>query len=158
MLCTSMRTVLSDVRTYLLLIAFAAGAGCAGNGQGLDENGNPIGSNGNGIPIAFDPTFTNIQQNVFSNICVECHSGTGAPQGLRLEDGRSFENLVGVRSAEVPELFRIAPGDPRNSYLVRKLEGGPGIVGGQMPLNGSPLPQPVINSIRLWISGGAQRN
>jgi hypothetical protein len=108
--------------------------------------------------VAFEPTFGNIQQNVFTSICIECHIGSGAPEGLQLEAGQSYENLVGVRSVERPELFRVQPGDPDNSYLIRKLEGGPDIVGGQMPLNRPPLDQEVINSIRVWISRGAERN
>ena len=146
------------VKGTLLFLWILFVTGCAGNGQGLDENGNPIGTDGGGIPVAFEPTFSNIQQNVFSAICIECHTGGGAPQGLRLEVGRSYDMLVGVPSVERPELFRVEPGNPDNSYIIRKLEGGPGIVGGQMPLNRSPLDQKVINSIRLWIAMGAQHN
>jgi hypothetical protein len=142
----------------LLILAVLCAKGCAGSGAGLDENGNPIGSDGNGIPVAFDPTFSNIQNQVFTPICTECHAGPAAPQGLRLDATNSYGNLVDVPSVEVPQLLRVAPGEPGNSYLIRKLEGGPGIAGAQMPLDRTPLPQPVINSIRLWISQGALRN
>ena len=131
--------------------------GCAGNGQGLDENGNPIGNDG-GLPIAFEPTFTHIQQNVFSAICVDCHIGPDAPQGMALDPDHSYQNIVGIRSNEQPDLFRVAPGDPNGSYIIHKLEGGPNIVGGQMPLNRTPLSQETINSIRLWIAQGAPKN
>lgn len=131
--------------------------GCAGNGQGLDQNGNPIGNDG-GLPIAFEPTFTNVQQNVFSAICVECHTGPDAPQGMSLDPDHSYQNIVGVHSNEQPNLFRVAPGDPNDSYLIHKLEGGPNIVGGQMPLDRTPLSQETINSIRLWIAQGAPKN
>jgi hypothetical protein len=134
--------------------------GCAGNGKGLDENGNPIGSgdDGGGLPVAFEPTFTNIQTNVFNSICIQCHVGAAAPQGLRLDDQNSYDSLVNVLSNERLDLFRVEPGNPDNSYLIRKLEGGPGIAGAQMPLNLTPLPQETINAIRVWISQGAQRN
>ncbi len=132
--------------------------GCAGNGQGLDENGNPIGNDGGGIPIDFEPTFTNIQTNVFSAICVNCHVGPAAPQGLMLDAANSYDMLVGVASSERPELFRVAPGNQNASYLIRKLEGGPDIVGSQMPLNLPPLRQNTINAIRVWIAQGAPRN
>lgn len=154
-------------RIRILLISAAIGIiagcliylpGCAGNGQGLDENGNPIGSDGGVIPIDFEPTFTNIQTNVFSAICVNCHVGAAAPQGLILDAANSYDMLVGVASSERPELFRVAPGNPDVSYLIRKLEGGPDIVGSQMPLNLSPLRQNTINSIRVWIAQGAPRN
>jgi hypothetical protein len=132
--------------------------GCAGNGQGLDENGNPIGSDGGGLPVDFEPTFTNIQANVFSAICINCHVGASAPQGLQLDAGNSYNMLLGVPSTERPELFRVAPGNPDASYLIRKLEGGPDIVGAQMPLNLTPLSQNTINAIRIWIAQGAPRN
>ena len=50
---------------------------------------------------------------------------------------------------------RVEPGDPDNSYLIRKLEGGPNINGQQMPFGGPPLDQAVIDDIRQWISDGA---
>jgi hypothetical protein len=140
----------------IVLILFWSG--CAGNGQGLDENGNPIGSGNGDLPVAFEPTFSNIQQNVFSAICIECHSGVEAPEGLRLDSQNSYINLVNVRSTEKPDLFRVEPGNPDESYIVRKLEGGPDISGGQMPLDRPPLDQLTINAIRVWISQGAPQN
>src|SRR5687768_3558438 len=124
--------------------------GCAGSGQGLDENGNPIGNDNGGLPVAFEPTFTNIQQNVFSTICIECHSGVEAPEGLRLDSQNSYDHLVNVPSQQQPDLFRVEPGNPNDSYIIRKLEGGPDIIGGQMPLDRTPLDQPTINAIRVW--------
>ena len=67
----------------------------------------------------------------------------------------SHAALVGVASLEVPALQRVAVGNPNDSYLIRKLEGGPNIVGSRMPLLGPPLPQTTIDSIRLWITNGA---
>jgi hypothetical protein len=143
----------------LQIVAILYCFGCAGNGQGLDENGNPTGSDGNGgLPVAFEPTFSNIQQNVFSAICIECHSGPAAPEGLRLDPQNSYNHLVGVRSSEQPDLFRVEPGNPDRSYIIRKLEGGPDISGGQMPLDRTPLDQRTINAIRLWIAQGTPRN
>jgi hypothetical protein len=139
----------------LMAILFS---GCAGNGAGLDENGNPIGSGGGGLPVAFEPTFSNIQQNVFSAICIECHIGAAAPEGLRLDAQNSYANLVNVRSVEQSNLFRVNPGNPNDSYIIHKLEGGPNITGGQMPLNRPPLQQNTINAIRVWIAQGAPNN
>jgi hypothetical protein len=69
----------------------------------------------------------------------------------------SFAALVGVASLEVPTLQRVAASNPDDSYLVRKLEGGPNIVGSRMPLVGPALPQTTIDSIRAWIGAGAAR-
>jgi methionine-rich copper-binding protein CopC len=102
------------------------------------------------------PDLTSIQANVFTPICTKCHIGAGAPQGLQLDAAHSYSLLVGVPSAEVPNLLRVKAGDPDNSYIIRKLEGGPGIVGVQMPADGPPyLPQATINVIRSWITNGA---
>lgn len=101
-------------------------------------------------------TLSAIQASVFTPSCAfsGCHGGAGAQQGLRLDDGFSFDNLVDVPSAQVPTMDRVEPGDPDNSYLVRKIE-GTASVGVQMPLGGSPLDQALINDIRQWISDGA---
>jgi hypothetical protein len=130
-------------------------AGCAGNGKGLDQNGQPIGSSGgtSGGPVTAD--FQSIQDNVFTPICSVCHIGAGAPEGLQLDAAHSYNLLVGVPSAEQPNLLRVKPSDPNSSYMLHKIQGAPGIVGGQMPLGETPLPQATIAAISQWISNGA---
>jgi len=128
--------------------------GCAGNGKGLDQNGQPIGSGGTtGGPVTAD--FQSIQDNVFTPICSKCHIGAGAPEGLQLDATHSYNLLVGVPSVEEPSLLRVKPSDPANSYMFHKIEGAPGIVGGQMPLGETPLPQATIAAISQWITNGA---
>jgi hypothetical protein len=136
----------------LLLVGCATG--CAGNGKGLDQNGQPISAGGaTGGPVTAD--FQSIQDNVFTPICSKCHIGASAPEGLQLDAGHSYNLLVGVPSNEQPSLLRVKSGDPDLSYMVRKIEGAPGIVGGQMPLGQTPLPQATIDAIRQWITNGA---
>jgi hypothetical protein len=104
-------------------------------------------------------TLTSIQTNVFTPRCSGCHTGTGTalPGAMNLtNEAASRAALVGMPSLEVPSLQRVAAGNPNDSYLIRKLEGGPNIVGSRMPLVGPPLPQTTIDSIRLWITNGAQ--
>ena len=104
------------------------------------------------------PTLTSIQTNVFTPRCSGCHSGVGAtlPGAMNLTSASaSYAALVGVASLEVPTLQRVAAGNPNDSYLIRKLEGGPSIVANRMPLGGPFLPQTTIDSIRLWITNGA---
>jgi methionine-rich copper-binding protein CopC len=129
-------------------------AGCAGNGAGLDANGQPLGS-GSGAPAPLTADFQSIQDNVFTPICVRCHSGAGAPEGLALDAAHSYALLVGVPSNEDAGLLRVKPGVPDSSYIVLKLQGSPGIVGAQMPFGGPPLPQATIDVIRQWITNGA---
>jgi methionine-rich copper-binding protein CopC len=136
-----------------LLVGLAAG--CAGNGAGLDQNGQPISTGGSsgGGPVTAD--FQSIQANIFTPICSKCHIGASAPEGLQLDAAHSYNLLVGVPSAEQPSLLRVKAGDPDNSYMVHKIEGLPGITGGQMPLGETPLPQATINAIRQWVTNGA---
>ncbi|MBS0579024.1 MAG: hypothetical protein JSR36_07150 [Proteobacteria bacterium] len=129
---------------------------CAGNGQGLDANGNPVGAGGGAPPTTLTADFKSIQENVFTPICVHCHSGASAPEGLQLDEAHSYALLVGVASAEQPSLQRVNPGDPDSSYLVQKLEGSAGITGARMPFGGPYLPQSTIAVIRQWITNGAQ--
>jgi hypothetical protein len=141
-----------------VLLGCAAAAGCAGNGQGLDQNGQPISSGGTtggttGGPVTAD--FQSIQANVFTPICSVCHIGASAPEGLQLDAAHSYNLLVGVPSNEQPSLLRVKAGDPANSYMVHKIEGLPGISGGQMPLGETPLPQATINAISQWVTNGA---
>jgi hypothetical protein len=60
------------------------------------------------------------------------------------------------RPADLPEaagLVRVKPGDPANSFLIKKLRGdGPGL---DMPESGGPLAGPIIQMIEDWISRGA---
>jgi hypothetical protein len=138
------------------LLAAAALSGCAGNGKGLDANGNPITSGSGGTaPLTAD--FQSIQDNVFTPICTKCHIGAGAPEGLQLDAAHSYALLVGVPSVEQPAVLRVSPGNPDASYMVRKLQGSPGISGGQMPLGGPYLPQSTIDVIRQWITAGAPK-
>lgn len=127
--------------------------GCAGNGEGLNNNGRPLDEAGD-LPLVAE--FDSIQAHVFTPICSVCHAGATAPQGLRLDAANSYNLLVGVPSTEVPSLQRVKAGDPANSYIIRKLE-GTAAVGVQMPYGGPYLPAETIAVIRQWIQNGAPR-
>jgi len=115
-----------------------------------------------------EPTFTSIQREIFDTTdpsgrtaCTACHSAAGrVPSGgLNLTSGNSYAALVGVNSLERPALRRVAPGDPDASYIVRKLEGGPDIVGVRMPRGTGPyLSSGQMQVIRRWIAQGAPNN
>lgn len=152
-----MAAVNSALRIVALLLFVTALGGCpdGGSGDGLDINGRPLEESGGDTGV-LTPDLASIQANVFTPRCAfsGCHSGGSAPQGLNLDAGSSFANLVEVASNEVPSLFRVAPGDPDASYLIRKLQ-GEAAVGARMPLVGPPLPQSTVDVIREWISTGA---
>ena len=145
-------SALFPLRTLTGLAFAAALSACGpGSGEGLNVSGRPVGEGGD-VPLA--ATLESIQVNVFDASCTLCHSGAAAPLGLRLDAGNSFTNLVGVPSAQVGSLLRVDPGDPDNSYLIRKLE-GTASEGQLMPLGGPPIPQSTIDFVRQWISEGA---
>lgn len=125
-------------------------AACAGDGEGLDENGRPAGEDSGTL----QPTFQSIQSLVFTPVCTGCHAGAAAPLGLRLDEGASYALLVNAPSVEVPSLMRVQPGNPDASYLIQKIQ-GTAAVGSRMPLNAPPLPQSTIDVIRQWIADGA---
>jgi hypothetical protein len=147
-----------SLNRYCVALLAVAAVSCAGNGEGLDQNGNPISSSGGssgGSSGVVTADLKSIQDNVFTPICSKCHIGASAPEGLQLDAAHAYSFLVDVPSAEEPNLVRVKPGDPDNSYMVRKIEGLPSIVGGQMPLGETPLPQATIDAIRQWITNGA---
>ena len=136
-------------RIFLVLAMLALAACSGGNGGSGGDDGNNDNGNPNTPPAAFNPVFSEIQANVLTPTCAVsgCHTGAGAPQGLRLDEANSYGLLVDQPSSQVPATLRVAPGNPDNSYLIQKLE-GTASVGAQMPLNGTPLEQSTIDIIR----------
>jgi len=106
-----------------------------------------------------EPTLASIQANIFTTTCAVsgCHIGGGTvlPGAMTLSAGQARGNTVGVPSIENPDLSRIAPGDPDNSYLVWKIEGR---AQPRMPLGRAPLSGEQIGVIRQWIADGAPDN
>jgi len=172
----------------LVCVVLLLFGGCAGSGEDLDEQGNPISDETpperppseqpppeqpppeqpppeqpppeQPPPMDDAPTFTSIQETIFVPSCV-CHVGAAAPLGLVLNTAATWDLLVSMPSEEVQDLFRVEPGNPDDSYLIRKLEGGPDLVGYQMPpteLGEQHLPQETIDLLRAWIAAGALDN
>lgn len=107
-----------------------------------------------------EPTFTNIQDNIFSLNCAlsGCHAGSSPQQGMNLSEGQAYNNIVNVPSNEMPNLLRINPNNPDQSYLFLKIQGDPSIIGERMPLGRPPLSAEQIDLIRRWILDGAPNN
>ena len=107
-------------------------------------------------------------QPIFNRSCalVSCHTGAVPAQGQDLSPGVAYGQVVNVSSTEQPKLKRVRPGDPNNSYLVRKIQGDPRISGVLMP-NGCPgvpaagaqcLTPDEIAAIVQWITECAPNN
>ena len=147
-------------RVLMLVVAAAVFAGTAACDENLSDLTGPTPS--------LQPTFSSIQKEIFDTTdssgrlaCVTCHSAVGRipSAGLDLTAGNSYSRLVGVSSVERPGVLRVAPGDPDNSYMVHKLEGGPDIIGARMPRGTGPyLTNGQMLVIRRWIAEGAQNN
>ena len=110
-----------------------------------------------------EPTFRSVQENIFEAgdssgrvPCTQCHNAVGSLfNGLNLTNAVAYSNLVNVSSRERPGTLRVAPGNPDASYLIHKVEGRPGIVGGRMPFNGPFLSDGQILVLKRWIELGA---
>lgn len=141
----------------LLVLLLSA---CAGDGTGLDENGNPAGT-GPGTPAPpSEATLSGDVQPILTANCAlsGCHAGNDAVLGQNLSAGRTFAGVVDVPSVQAPDLRRVRPFLPDSSYLVHKIQGTQASVGGsgsRMPLIGGPLTQEQIALIRAWILAGA---
>ncbi len=106
-----------------------------------------------------EQTFTWLHTNVFQVNCA-CHSGASHSTGMAgFSDATDMYDItVGVPSAEASPMNRIEPGSSAESYLMHKLDGTHGTVGGsgsQMPLSGCCLSVGVRDDIRAWIDNGA---
>ena len=147
-----------NIRNWIGIMAAATLVGCGGSGDGLDSNVQPVDSEDQTgqQPDVTAITLTQLQNEIFTPICAQCHIGASAPQGLRLDsEDNSYQHLVSVDSNEVPTLKLVVPGDPDSSYVVHKIEGRSSIVGSRMPLGQAALSSQQIADIRNWISNGA---
>jgi hypothetical protein len=144
---------LASIKGVILLSLSMSLVACGSGGGGYDNGGGDGGGGGSGGSTLL-PNFQSIQDNVLTPICTACHVGATAPLGLRLDEANAYALLVGVASVQEPALLRVDPGNPNDSYLIRKLE-GTASTGGQMPLGGTPLSAADIAVIRQWISDGA---
>ena len=107
-------------------------------------------------PIDPTATFTRVQNEIFTPTCgaIGCHDPLGRQENMILTAGHSYADTVGVGSNQMPSLKRVAPLDPANSYLYRKITGA-GITGDRMPQGGPYLTDAQTKLVRDWIRRGA---
>ncbi len=149
---------MQSLKNLLVPVVVLVATGCApGNGDGLDDNGRPLGETGANVALA--ASLESLQVNLFTPNCAVsgCHSGGSSPLGLDLSNDNSYANLVNIASVQQPGKLRVEPGDADNSYLVQKLRGDSGITGERMPRDGARLDQALIDSLVQWINNGAPR-
>ncbi len=161
---------LSLLGSRLSAAAIAAGALACGE----------VGSGGADGGTAIQPTFSSIQQNIFTPTCAvsPCHiSATASNAGyLDLSAGNAYVSLVGdgglgapippaaVANQSTPGegvaadggYLLVAPGNPSKSFLLLKITPGlPSQYGLQMPDIGATLSTEQVNAVSQWIANGA---
>jgi len=140
-------------RLSLAAILFGVIAGCCPEPAAKDSGS---AAQGDGAGSRVEARFSQIQGAIFEKRCVtDCHESVSAAASLRLTRALSYASLVNQRSQQITTQLRVVPGNPGASYLVKKMMGGSGIVGDQMPRLAPPRPQSEIESIRSWIASGA---
>ena len=91
--------------------------------------------------------------DLFARSCAQagCHAAPFPQQDMDLSVDHFYASTVGVPSKEQPEMLRVKPGDPENSYLIRKVKGDPSITGVPMPLIGEKLTAEEISLLEAWV-------
>jgi len=115
-----------------------------------------------------EPTFGSVEKDILQTAesgsgrraCISCHTANGRTPagGLNMDVADPYAVLVNGASTRNPGQIFIVPGNPDASYLVKKVEGAPGIVGARMPLGGPYLKEGQIQILRRWIERGAPKN
>lgn len=130
-------------------------------------------------PAGFDATtptvsFATDVVPIFGMSCglsVSCHGATtGNANGVFLnktDPAKIYANIVSKAGDELPSMDFVTPGDPRNSYLMRKMDASQcaldsqctgGTCESSMPQNLDSLPVETRDVVRRWIAQGAQNN
>jgi hypothetical protein len=108
------------------------------------------------VGTAAGSSFSSIAQNILVPRCATtaCHARGATPPVL--EASGAWAALVGAASAQ-SSLRLVEPSAPDRSYLVYKLRGSAGSVGGigtVMPTDGALSPSDLA-AVEAWISNGA---
>jgi hypothetical protein len=112
------------------------------------------------VDAASGTSFANVQPIFAKYGCTvagSCHGGNNPQQGLNLEAGQSFKNLLN-KSTEDGTRLRVNPGNSAASYMFQKIIAGGNISGSRMPLGcggNNCLTDADIATIQSWIDEGA---
>ena len=161
------------------LVGLVASQGCsesasnqAGDTEGADGvtlsegdatslSGEDAGAMVSASELSFASTFEALQELLFvAQGCTAgaCH-GESAAGGLDLSAGGAYAALVSAPS-EGSSLNRVEPGDRHRSYLYQKLLAASSpdeaqVAGSPMPIGSGPIPDALLEALRLWIYAGA---
>jgi hypothetical protein len=120
-------------------------------------NTNPVGPP---PPDTAGVSFSHQVQPIFTANCAlpgTCHMGSSPADGMSLEDGKAYANIVNQPNIEFGNYLIVEPFYSDSSYLYFKITGN-SIAGLRMPYGKPPLPDSLIQTIKLWIDQGAKNN
>lgn len=146
--------IIEDARATVAAMALAAAlCACAPAPELGEKHPEQVG------PIGPGKHFSTLVQEVIVPRCAtaSCHAGAYPPADPPLDADLAYGALVGVPSYQAP-LSLVEPFEPANSYLVLKLRGTAGEVGGvasPMPIGEAALDESDIQAIEAWIANGA---
>ena len=115
------------------------------------------------IPI-LNPSFSGDIAPILAETCASsgaCHSGANPRNGLNLDRDQAYASLSDSATAFKPAArLRVNPAFPDSSlfYVLLSDTGASRLTYYRMPLTRFPLPAPVVETIRNWISNGAPDN
>ncbi|MGO8991718.1 MAG: hypothetical protein ACLQVI_00210 [Polyangiaceae bacterium] len=166
---------------HFLTLAVLAAAGSATFAACSSNNSTSPGGESDGSacpptyvpPSSFNPaspteSFTTDVFPILSTSCAfaSCHGSLSAPSGGMYLGGSPasvYANIVNVQSTEYPTMARIKPGDPTNSFLLRRIDGDACNLAGcttttcaeLMPQGGPQLLSTQLDTVRGWVAQGA---
>lgn len=158
------------VGVVLSMIAFAIPlGGCPSDDETCTDYSPPASFDAQNPKVAFAKDVLPI----FTRSCAftSCHgSATGSSNGVFLggtDPTRVHQAIVDVRSGKLPTMPFVKPNDPRESFLLRKVDGSHCVLDAQcteancgvsMPRNDDTLPIEERDVIRRWIAQGAKND
>ncbi len=134
------------IKSAVLLALLGLASGCGGGGGESATGGQPV-------------SFAQVEQVFAKYSCAACHPSVNP--SLDLSPGHIYENVVGIRAVEDPNLIRVVAGDPERSFLYVKIVGVPELgdipaIGSRMPQGAARMAQADLDLVRAWILQGAK--
>jgi hypothetical protein len=98
-------------------------------------------------------SLTDRVEKIFKKSCgiSGCHKGKYPKMMLNLEPDKFMDSLLNISSKEMSSMPLVNAEEPEKSYLLKKIRGEKGIVGGRMPLESPPLPEEQMKTIEDWV-------
>lgn len=164
------RAGLAAIGAFVSMIAFAVPLGGCPDGEAVCSDYSPPPSFNAQAPTV---SFAKDVMPIFGQSCAftSCHgSSTGNANGVFLggnDASKVHKAIVDVRSIELPNMSFVKPGDPRESFLMRKMDGSQCALNAQcedkdcgqsMPRGDELLPIEQRDTVRRWIAQGAKND